>query len=325
MAGAVHADGVGPGFWNSATVRGRVVAGQSMGALETLGGVMGAVALSGERRGLWRSRWAAVGAAVAVSLGGGGLFVANAASSAPSSVVTIDPVRILDTRDPVNIGLPGPFVSAVSQKLQVTGAAVPAGATGVLLNVTAVGPSAAGFLSVRPGDAAGAPSTSSLNFKAGDLIPNSVQVGLPTAGANAGQIDITYDAYGVAGPTTEVLIDVVGYTAANPAVYTKAEIDAKLAGLYTRTEVDTLLAGKLDNAKVLWAIVNTDGTLDKGKGALVAGTARLGIGTYQVTFERDMTACAAMPASARRRAGVEVAVLASIATCVFDPFSPVRP
>jgi hypothetical protein len=30
-------------------------------------------------------------------------------------------------------------------------------------------------------------------------------------GANAGQIDITYDAFGQAGPTTEVLVDAVGY------------------------------------------------------------------------------------------------------------------
>ena len=181
------------------------------------------------RRRLWRSRWAAIGAAVAITFGGGGLFVANAASSPPSSVVTIDPVRILDTRDPVNVGLPGPFLSAVSQKLQVTGPVptttgtqtpVPDGSTGVLLNVTVVNPSADGFLSVRPGDATGAPTTSSLNFNAGDIVPNSVQVGLPTAGANAGQIDITYDAFGQAGPTTEVLIDVVGYTtegAAGPA------------------------------------------------------------------------------------------------------------
>ena len=172
---------------------------------------MRSVAVSGDRRRLWRSRWAAIGAAVAVTLGGGGIFVANAATSAPSSVVTIDPVRILDTRDPVNIGLPGPFRSAVSQKLQVTGAAVPAGATGVLLNVTVVSPTVNGFLSVRPGDAAGVATTSSLNFNAGDIVPNSVQVGLPTAGANAGQIDITFDAYGVAGPSTEMLIDVVGY------------------------------------------------------------------------------------------------------------------
>ena len=167
------------------------------------------------RPGLLRSRWAAIGAAVAVTFGGGGLFVANAVSSPSSSVVTIDPVRILDTR--TDVGLPGPFVSATSQKLQVTGGAVPAGATGVLLNVTVVAPSANGFLSVRPGDATGAPSTSSLNFVAGDILPNSVQVGLPTTGANVGQIDITYDAFGRPGPTTEVLVDVVGYMIAGGA------------------------------------------------------------------------------------------------------------
>ena len=167
------------------------------------------------KRYLWRTRWAAIGAAIAVTLGGGGLFVANAASSAPSSIVAIDPVRILDTR--TDVGLPGPFVSAVSQKLLVTGGAVPVGAVGVLLNVTAVTPSADGFLAVRPGDAVGAPSTSSLNFKAGDIVPNSVQIALPTAGPNAGQIDITYDAFGVAGPRTEVLADVVGYLVAGAA------------------------------------------------------------------------------------------------------------
>jgi len=171
---------------------------------------MGSMMRGDGRGGLWRSRWAAIGAAVAVTLGGGGLFVANAASSVPSSVVTIDPVRILDTR--TDVGLAGPFVSGVSQKLRVTGAAVPAGATGVLLNATVASPVTAGFLSVRPGDATGAPSTSSLNFDAGvSALANAVQVGLPTTGANAGQIDITFDAYGRSGPTTEVLIDVVGY------------------------------------------------------------------------------------------------------------------
>ena len=128
---------------------------------------------AGERPSIWGSRWAAVGVLVAVILGAGGLLVADAASSPASSVVTIDPVRILDSRDGVDVGLAGPFVSPVSQKLQVTGAVatttgnqtpVPTGATGVLLNVTVVGPTADGFLSVRPGDAAGPPTTSSLNF-----------------------------------------------------------------------------------------------------------------------------------------------------------------
>jgi hypothetical protein len=142
-------------------------------------------------------------------LGGGGIFAVQAASSPASSVVTIDPVRILDTR--TGVGLTGSFSSLTPRKLLVTGATVPTGATGVLLNATVVAPTAAGFLSIRPGDATGAPSTSSLNFEAGDIVPNSVQVGLPTSGANAGQIDITYDAFGVPGPTTNVLIDVVGY------------------------------------------------------------------------------------------------------------------
>jgi hypothetical protein len=163
------------------------------------------------RRGLWRSRWAAIGAAVAVTLGGGGLFVANAASSVPSSVVTITPVRKLDTR--TGLGLSGPFQSMVPRKLTITGGPVPIGATGVLLNVTVVAPSARGFLSVRPGNATGMPSTSSLNFEAGDVLPNSVQVSLPTSGPNRGQIDITYDAYGVPGHTTHVLADIVGYLA----------------------------------------------------------------------------------------------------------------
>ena len=176
-----------------------------------------------ERGRLWRSRWAAAGAAIAVSLGAGGLLVAQAAPApSGSTVVTVTPVRILDTRDPVNVGLSGPFVSAVSQKLKVSGSipttsgvktVVPDGATGVLLNVTPVNATADGFIAIRPGDATGAPSTSSLNFTAGSILPNSVQVALPTSGANAGRIDITYDAYGAAGPTTDVLIDVVGYTA----------------------------------------------------------------------------------------------------------------
>ncbi len=174
------------------------------------------------RTSLWRSRWAAIGAAIAVSLGAGGLFVAQAAPGpAESTIVAVTPERILDTRDPTNLGLPGPFVSQVSQKLQVTGSiptatgtkvVVPAGATGVLLNVTSVGSTANGFISVRPGDATGTATTSSVNVNAGVVVPNSVQVAMPTAGTNAGKIDITWDAYGQTGPTTDILIDVVGYT-----------------------------------------------------------------------------------------------------------------
>ena len=72
------------------------------------------------RSGASRSRWAAVGAAVAVTLGAGGMIAVDAASSDPSSTVTVEPTRILDGRSGVPESI-GPFASGVSQKLQVTG------------------------------------------------------------------------------------------------------------------------------------------------------------------------------------------------------------
>ncbi len=144
------------------------------------------------------------------------MVAVNAAPSAPSSVVTVEPARILDTR--TGVGLSGPFFSGVSQKLQVTGTVptqppgnaapvnaevVPAGATAVVLNATVVRPSTRGFLSIRPGDATGNPATSNINWAAGGPnIANSVTVQLPASG----QIDIF-----VNGTVGEVLIDVAGY------------------------------------------------------------------------------------------------------------------
>lgn len=169
-----------------------------------------------------RARWAAIGAAVAVALGAGaGIGLVGATSSPPSSFVAVAPVRILDTR--TGLGLSGPFVSAQPRNLKVTGSVptaggssatvVPAGATAVSFNVTSVGPTAAGFISVRPSGTPGAPSTSSLNVEAGAIVPNAVTVALPASG----RVEIVYDAYGVAGPATHVLIDVVGYHVAGGA------------------------------------------------------------------------------------------------------------
>ena len=214
--------------------------GSSMWRPDDSGGTMTTDSIPSEpRRRLWRSRWAAVGAAVAVTFGAGGLFAVSAASP-ESSVVTLEPVRILDTRDPVNVGLDGPFVSPVAQDLKVTGSVsttagtktvVPIGATGVFLNVTPVGSTAAGFISVRPANAAGLPSTSNVNFTTGATNPNAVLVELPVGGADDGKIEITFDASGVAGPTTDVLIDVVGYTSEARL----ADLDAKVLALEAAT------------------------------------------------------------------------------------------
>jgi len=238
---------------------------------------------SDTRGRLWRSRWAAIGAAVAVTFGAGGLAAVNAAGGQDSTTVLTDPVRVLDSRDPLNVGLAGPFASQVSQKLQITGSipttsgtktVVPTGATGVLLNVTAVAPTANGFVSIRPGDATGTPSTSSLNVSAGQIVPNAVLVALPTSGANAGTIEITYDAFGVPGPTTDILIDVVGHTT-----------DAKLKALEASLET------KVDAADLLFATIapaNSSPAIVRGSG--VTNVEKTGVG-WRVRFNRDVSEC----------------------------------
>src|SRR5262245_28452743 len=164
-----------------------------------------------------RTRAIALVASATVGLVAGALSMpvalATISSGERSTFVDVDPRRILDTRS--NLGLAGKLASSVPRQLQVTGSVpvapsgtatvVPSGATGVVLNVTAVKPTRAGFVAVRPGNPAGAPSTSNLNVPAGAILPNQVTVGLP---AN-GKIQLWYQGSG--GGTTDLLVDVVGY------------------------------------------------------------------------------------------------------------------
>ena len=231
------------------------------------------------------------------------MFVAQAAPGpAESTIVLVTPERILDTRNGNDIGLPGPFVSPVGQKLQVTGSIPTATGTkvvvptGVLLNVTAVGATANGFISIRPGDATGSPSTSSLNVTAGITVPNSVQVSMPTAGANAGKIDITWDALGTAGPTTDILIDVVGYTTNTGLQQLVAEValkasaaevatKASAADVFTKTEVNKLVAP-------LYVSVTAGGAVYRGASSGLVSVARTAAGIYTLTFNRTVSSCA---------------------------------
>jgi hypothetical protein len=170
---------------------------------------------------LGRSRWAAIGAAVAVTLGAGGLYTARADSS-PSAFVAISPVRVLDTRLP---GFGGSILANSPRNLQVTGTiptvgadgrtvtnaqVVPVGATAIVANVTAVFPTTGGFVSVRPATASGSPTTSNINFTAGGVVvPNAVTVEIPTTGGAAGQVQLWFG--GPAGASTDLLVDIVGY------------------------------------------------------------------------------------------------------------------
>jgi hypothetical protein len=111
------------------------------------------------------------------------------------------PARVLDTRS--GLGGTGPVAQGTALKLHVTGAGgVPSsGVTAVVMNVTVTEPTAAGFLTVFP-DNASRPLASSLNFVAGQTVPNLVLVAVPPSGV--------VDFYNSSG-SVHVIADVVGW------------------------------------------------------------------------------------------------------------------
>jgi alpha-tubulin suppressor-like RCC1 family protein len=106
---------------------------------------------------------------------------------AGSGYVSLDPVRLLDTRpDGGTIdGLfhPGTKLAGGQEiRLQVGGrGGVPATAAAVVLNVTVTEPDAAGYLTAYPCDTP-RPNASNLNYSPGQTIPNNVIVKTGTSG-----------------------------------------------------------------------------------------------------------------------------------------------
>ena len=156
---------------------------------------------------LVRSRWAAIGAAVAVTLGAGGLINVNAANDT-SSLVPITPERILDTRSNDRVGSLDTAGASDPYRLKVTGTAdIPAtGVTGVSLNVTAVETQTndfGGFVSVYPcaSTSTTRPDVSNMNFGSGQTIANAVTVPISADGY------ICLYVYG----TAHLLVDANGY------------------------------------------------------------------------------------------------------------------
>ncbi|MGC6398930.1 MAG: hypothetical protein ACON40_11205 [Ilumatobacteraceae bacterium] len=203
-------------------------------------------------KSLTRSRWAAIGAAVAVTLGGGGLIGVSAASGDASSLKTVTPTRIMDTRQRTDGRVSGETVA-----LQVTGeittytssgtaaaTVVPAGANAVSMNLTVTGGErnqGYGFVTAFPCTAVtdSVPNASTLNFVEGVDVANSTVVPLGATGM------ICLNVYGSA----HVIIDANGYyeTAASGAgavdAYTKSESDSKYF-----TKLDGLMKADVSDA-----------------------------------------------------------------------------
>ncbi|MBD2759734.1 M6 family metalloprotease domain-containing protein [Yimella sp. cx-573] len=133
-------------------------------------------------------------------------FAWSFAANVAPKFVSLVPSRILDTRS--GNGAPAAMVPAYGQvDLQVTGCGgVPAGASAVVLNVTAVQPAGWGYLTGWPTGAA-KPTASNVNYVAGLNIPNLV---VAKIGAG-GRVSIASSA------RSHILADVAGYYPAGSA------------------------------------------------------------------------------------------------------------
>ena len=150
--------------------------------------------------GLIRSRWAAVGAAVAVTLGGGGVWIASAAGgeSAPQEFISMTPVRVLDTREAV---FKQPALGSTQDVTLSLADYVPNNAVAVALNLTVVDGTGRSYLTLYPTGIT-KPFVSSINWSNGEAVANSVVVKLGTNQS----INIYNN-----NQTVNVVIDLSGY------------------------------------------------------------------------------------------------------------------
>jgi hypothetical protein len=135
-------------------------------------------------------------------------------TTAGSDYTAYGPTRILDTRKGIGTGGKVAKVGAGSVlKLQVTGAGspgdtIPSGITAVVLNLTVTDPASGGYLTAYPNeDPSGAPwsrpTSSNVNFRAGQTVPNLAIVPVGKDGI--------VDLYNGSAGGTDVIADVTGY------------------------------------------------------------------------------------------------------------------
>ena len=215
-----------------------------------------------------RTRWAAIGAACAVTLGGGtfGIVQASVSSGDRAVYVPITPVRVLDTRagTPItNTTLKVVVEGTINLPSGSTKVVVPVDASAVALNITVTEGQKNGqygFVTAFPctSDTDTPPNASSLNFESKVDIANAMNV---TTSANG---SICLYVYG----TADLIVDIAGY-------YTDHNHDDRY---YTETEVDTALTNKADVASLMAPIVpSLPVTIDSN--GQVSGQTSIAIGT----------------------------------------------
>jgi hypothetical protein len=125
----------------------------------------------------------------------------------PTDFYIVTPCRVADTRNPAGPS-GGPILGAgTTRSFPLTGGVcgIPATALAVSVNLTAVGAVAPGYLTLYPGDAAGPPLASSVNFSAAQARANNAIVTLAADGT--GTIKVNNGSAGA----VHLVLDVNGY------------------------------------------------------------------------------------------------------------------
>lgn len=142
-----------------------------------------------------------------------------ARAQAPPSLqyYSVGPCRVLDTR---SVGQGPALASGAPRIVTVTGGScgIPATARAIAGNVTSIGPTGGGNLSLYAGDGA-VPPTSALNFSSGQTRGNNGV--FPLAGNGNGTLAIRATVTG--SGTVNVVLDVAGYFVAGPCVQSDRE------------------------------------------------------------------------------------------------------
>ena len=212
------------------------------------------------------------------------------------SFVGVAPCRLVDTREagfPAGYGPPA-LAGGGLRTFDMTEArcGIPTTARAVSMNVTVVFPSLPGYLAVWPGTPAEQPDplVSSLNYEAGDVVPNAVIVPLLDANSQVTVLSVasTHLVVDVNGyfrdtPATEVLNTPAGGVAATSLQAAINELDGEKANLTGWTASSVLVSGSggslTTDGQLLWDesanVLTLSGASLKATGT--SGRSRIGV------------------------------------------------
>ncbi|HEY1831968.1 MAG TPA: hypothetical protein VGG38_17175 [Acidimicrobiales bacterium] len=225
---------------------------------------------------LLKSRVSAVTLVAAAVLGSMGAFLALGgvpAGGATSHALATSglgytplsaPVRIADTRtgatDPSTYA--GKTLAAGgSLTIDVPSTEVPSGASAVVVDITAIAPTTAGYLSVYPGGSTN-PGTANIDFTAGQDVSNLVTVGLGTDSATSSTQSFTVFNGPTGGGTADFVADLEGYY---------APVTATSGGLYNALTPTRIYDSRTGSAETGAGTTLTNGGSDNVTVTGIAG------------------------------------------------------